>query len=179
MNIIKRIGVAFDLVVYGDLNKDQAKDLIPLIKDARPGIPPFSNPEHWEELQRRSEKLAWIEGNGYELKSTDPKVASPNKSESVNALSTHIQITPTPPQPRQINRNNRRGSVQDFVLHCINGLPSRYYTSIDVWREYQLLNGPNTTRGTVLACVTYLRESGFIKAANPPRKLGTKIVHQK
>jgi hypothetical protein len=176
MNIIKRIGVALDLVVFGNLSTGQAKDLIPLIKSAWPGIPPFSNPEHWQELQRRSEKLAWIEGNGYKLKSTDPKVASPNKSESVNALSTHIQIAPP---PRLINRNNRRGSVQDAVLHCINGLPSRYYTSIDVWREYQLLNGPKTTRGTVLACVTHLRESGVIQAANPPRKLGTKIVHQK
>lgn len=162
MNIIKRIGVAFDLVVFGNLTPDQATDIFPLVKKS------LAITEHLQELQRRSQKLAYIEGVGYEL-----------KQPSNPALATPVKPAPEPNDPRRVERNNRRGSVQDAVVRCIDNIQTRYYTSTDVWREYQLMNCPKTTRGTVLACVTYLRETGAIQAANPPRKIGNQIVHQK
>jgi hypothetical protein len=187
MNIIKRIGVALSVVLLDSVTKKQAKELIESYR-AEFGV--TIDNHQFNEMQRRCDRLSYLEGVGYTLHVTDPKVALPPSFKSTQATFNPALAAPNgqqatqalcapPKQPKHIERNNRRGSVQDFVLHCINGLPNRYYTSIDVWREYQLFNGPKTTRGTVLACVTYLRESGVIQAANPPRKLGSKIVHQK
>lgn len=191
MNIIKRIGVALNIAIFDTLTENQAKQVVSEIQSEWwTKCPKQVDPHALQELQRRSERLAYIEGCGYELKNTDPKVAwqSSIKSTQVtfnpalavlnNQQNTQAICAPVK-EPRPINRNNRRGSVQDAVLRCIDRLQSRYYTSLDVWREYQLSNEPKTTRGTVLACVTHLRESGIIQAANPPRKLGSKIVHQK
>lgn len=169
MNIIKRIGVALNIAIFDALTENQAKQVISEIQSEWwTKCPKQVDPQTIQELQRRSEKLAYIEGVGYELKQpTNPSLAAPVKPD------------PEPKEPRHIDRNNRRGSVQDAVVRCIDNIQTRYYTSTDVWREYQLMSGPKTTRATVLACVTYLRENGIIHAANPPRKLGTKIVHQK
>jgi hypothetical protein len=182
MNIIKRIGVALSVALLDSVTKNQAKELIESYR-AEFGVTICNH--QFNELQRRSEKLAYIEGNGYELKQSvavgvkstqatfNPTLASPSGQQATQTCCAPVK------QPKHIERNNRRGSVQDAVLRCIDRLQMRYYTSLDVWREYQLSNEPKTTRGTVLSCVTYLRENGIIQAANPPRKIGVVIVHQK
>ena len=174
MNIIKRIGVALNIAIFDTLTEIQAKQVVSEIQSEWwTKCPKQVDPNALQELQRRSEKLAYIEGVGYELKppgtiGTKPPQATFNPPPAV-----------PPKEPRTINRNNRRGSVQDAVLRCIDRIQSRYYTSIDVWREYQLSNEPKTTRGTILSCVTHLRDNGLIRATNPLRKIGTVIVHEK
>jgi len=171
MNIIKRIGVAFDLVVFGNLSTGQAKDLIPLIKSAWPGIPPFSNPEHWEELQRRSQKLAYIEGCGYDLKQpANPLLQAP--------------VKPLPePDEAPVRRDGqdrwKHGVVEDAVLRSIDRLQKKRFISGDVWAEYVRAKEPMTTRETVLACVSIMARRGLIQQCNPPRKIGNSFVYEK
>lgn len=168
MNIIKRIGVAFDLVVFGNLSAGQAKDLIPLIKSAWPGIPPFSNPEHWEELQRRSEHLAFIEGCGYELKG------------DFKAPKT---FPPEPPEETPVRRDGQErwqhGVVEDAVLRSIDRLQKKRFISGDVWAEYVRAKEPMTTKETVFACVSIMARRGLIQQCNPPRKIGNSFVYEK
>lgn len=180
MNIIKRIGAAFDLVVFGNLSPGQAKDLMPLIKDAWPAHSKL-HPEHLEELQRRSEKLAFIEGCGYELKSpvvlkTDPEY----KGVQFKAPKT---FPPEPPDEAPVRRDGQErwqhGVVEDAVLRSIDRLQKKRFTSGDVWAEYVRAKEPMTTKETVFASVSIMGRRGLIQQCNPPRKIGNSFVYEK
>ena len=165
MNIIKRIGVALTLVLGGSTTKNQAKELIESYPNEF-GV--TIDNKQYNELQRRSEKLAYIEGCGYELK------------DSFNAPQT---FPPEPPAEAPVRRDGQdrwqHGVVEDAVLRSIDRLQKKRFISGDVWAEYVRAKEPMTTKETVLACVSIMARRGLIQQCNPPRKIGNSFVYEK
>lgn len=165
MNIIKRIGVALTLVLGGSTTKNQAKELIESYPNEF-GV--TIDNKQYNELQRRSEKLAYIEGCGYELKG------------SFNAPKT---FPPEPPDEAPVRRDGQErwqhGVVEDAVLRSIDRLQKKRFISGDVWAEYVRAKEPMTTRETVFASVSIMGRRGLIQQCNPPRKIGNSFVYEK
>lgn len=165
MNIIKRIGVALTLVLSGSTTKNQAKELI----ESYPNEFGVTIDNHqYNELKRRSEHLAFIEGCGYELKG------------DFKAPKT---FPPEPPDETPVRRDGQErwqhGVVEDAVLRSIDRLQKKRFISGDVWAEYVRAKEPMTTRETVLACVSIMARRGLIQQCNPPRKIGNSFVYEK
>lgn len=167
MNIIKRIGVALTLVLGGSTTKSQAEEL----------IKSYPNEFGWtvdnktyNELQRRSERLAFIEGCGYELKSEfkAPKTFPQEPPEK-----------PTAPQKEEGRKNWGNSVVENAILRSIDRLQKKQFTSGDVWAEYVRSREPMTSRDVINATVSQLGANGMIQKCNPPKKIGLSIVYEK
>ena len=165
MNIIKRIGVALTLVLGGSTTKNQAKELIESYPNEF-GV--TIDNQQFNELKRRSEHLAYIEGCGYELKG-DFKVPK--------------TFPPEPPDEAPVRRDGQErwqhGVVEDAVLRSIDRLQKKRFISGDVWAEYVRAKEPMTTKETVFACVSIMARRGLIQQCNPPRKIGNSFVYEK
>ncbi len=167
MNIIKRIGVALTLVIGGSATKRQAEELI----KSYPNEFGFTvdNQTH-SELQRRSQKLAYIEGCGYELNGVfkAPKTFPPEPPEK-----------PTAPRKPEGQKNWSSGVVENAVLRSIDRLQKKQFTSGDVLAEYVRAREPMTSRDVINATVSQLGANGMIQKCNPPKKIGLSIVYEK
>lgn len=169
MNIIKRIGVALNIAIFDTLTENQAKQVISEIQSEWwAKCPKQVDPHTLQELQRRSEKLAYIEGVGYELKG------------DFKAPKT---FPPEPPYEAPVRRDGqerwKHRVVEDAVLRSIDRLQKKRFTSGDVWAEYVRAKEPMTTKETVFASVSIMGRRGLIQQCNPPRKIRNSLVYEK
>ena len=118
------------------------------------------------------QKLAYIEGCGYELKS--PVVLKTDTEYKGVQFKATEQTTP----PNDGKRNGRN-EILDGILRSIDRLQKKRFTSGDVWAEYVRAKEPQTTRDTVFVTVSRIGRNGLIQRCNPPRMIGNSLVYEK